>query len=68
MSTPTTRLQRDTVAPFTHIFLSLDLLDACSLNEENRSYLTIIRQNTERLQLLIKQQTSELVSRSFAPK
>jgi signal transduction histidine kinase len=62
MSTPITKLQHDTVAPLTHIFLSLDLLEAGPMNDENRSYLTIIRQNTERLQLLIKRHTSEVIT------
>ena len=62
MNSPTTKLQRDAVAPLTHIFLSLDLMEAGSLNEENRAYLTIIRQNAERLQLLIKHQPSEVIS------
>ena len=59
MNSPTTQLQYEAVAPFTHIFLSLELLEAGSLNEENRSYLNIIRKNTERLQSLIQLQQPE---------
>ena len=55
MNFPTTQLQYEAVAPLTHIFLSLDLLETCAMDEENRSYLAIIRKNIERLQSLIQQ-------------
>ncbi|HEY2650112.1 MAG TPA: histidine kinase dimerization/phospho-acceptor domain-containing protein [Puia sp.] len=41
-------------APLAHILLSLDLLETNNHNEENKTYLTIIRHNTERLQNLIR--------------
>jgi hypothetical protein len=62
MTTPTTSLQRDAIAPLTHIFLSLDLLESDLMNEETRSYLMIIRQNLERLQRLIQQLPIEVKS------
>jgi len=48
MNTSTTALQRDAVTPLTHIFLSLVLLEAGVMNEENESYINIISQNAER--------------------
>jgi hypothetical protein len=62
MTTLPTRLQREAVAPLTHILLSLDILEAGELSDEFRSFLTIIRNNTERLQLLVKSSTAETVS------
>jgi hypothetical protein len=59
MNSPSTPLQQEAVAPFTHIFLSLDLLENEMMNEECRSCLAIIRQNTERLKKLIDQQCRE---------
>ena len=53
MNTPSTALHAEAVAPFTHIFLSLDLLEEGKMNEEILAYLSIIRQNTIRLQNLI---------------
>ena len=41
-------------APLAHILLSLDLLETNNNNEDNKTYLSIIRQNTERLQNLIR--------------
>jgi len=41
------------LAPLTHIFLSLDLMESSGLNDEIHSYLKTIRENTERLQSLI---------------
>jgi hypothetical protein len=55
MNSPSTPLQQQAIAPFTHIFLSLDLLENEMMNDECRSYLAIIRQNTERLKNLIHQ-------------
>jgi hypothetical protein len=62
MNSPSTPLQQQAVAPFTHIFLSLDLMEAGTLNNEQRVYLAIIRQNTERLQKLVQQEQSEISS------
>jgi hypothetical protein len=62
MNTPTTALQRDSTAPFTHIFLSLDLLETVPMDPEGHSYLEIIRQNAERLQKLIQCPVAEPVS------
>jgi len=59
MNTPTIVLQREAIAPLTHIFLSLDLLDMSEMNEETRSYIAIIRQNTKRLEKLIKNSFKE---------
>ncbi len=61
MNTKTTQLKREANAPITHIFLSLDLLDGITANEESRSYLAIIHQNMERLQLLIQHYPGEVV-------
>jgi signal transduction histidine kinase len=58
MSTSSTPFQREAIAPLTHIFLSLDLLESRMTTEEYRSYLTIIRRNAERLQVLIKNSNS----------
>lgn len=55
MNFPSTPLQQEAVAPFTHIFLSLDLLENELINDECRSYVAIIRKNTERLKKLIQQ-------------
>jgi hypothetical protein len=60
MTTPTTPLLREAAAPFTHIFLSLDLLESNLQSDETRSYLDIIRKNTERLQRLIQCSASEI--------
>jgi hypothetical protein len=60
MNSASTPLQQQAVAPFTHIFLSLDLLETGNLNSEHRSYLAIIRHNAERLQKLIQQDQSEI--------
>ena len=54
MNTSSTRLLAEAAAAFTHIFLSLDLLEEEILNEETRTILTVIRQNAERLQKLIQ--------------
>lgn len=62
MTSLSTNLQRDAVAPLTHIFLSLDLLETSVTNEEIRSYLAIIRQNAVRLQTLIQNPLSEKIS------
>jgi hypothetical protein len=62
MTASTTNLQQDAVAPLTHIFLSLDLLETSGMNEEIRSYLAIIRQNAERLQSLLQSSPSEKIS------
>jgi hypothetical protein len=63
MTTPTTALQREATAAFTHIFLSLDLLESDHQSDENRSYLDIIRKNTERLYRLIQHSSSEMETR-----
>jgi hypothetical protein len=55
MNSPSTRLQQQAVAPFTHIFLALDLLEIDLKDELSHSYLAIIRQNTEKLRQLIHQ-------------
>ena len=60
MNSPT-QLQQQAVAPFTHIFLSLDLLETEIMDEVSRSYLDIIRQNTEKLRLLIHLQKEEAI-------
>ncbi len=62
MTSLPTPLQREAIAPLTHIFLSLDLLESGTLNEEYRSYLAIIRKNAERLQMLITHSSPEKVS------
>ncbi len=54
MNTSSTQLPAEATAAFTHIFLSLDLLDERILNEETRSILSVIRRNAERLQKLIQ--------------
>ena len=54
MNSLTTPLNNEAVAAFTHIYLALDLLDAETKNEEVRSYLTIIRKNSQRLQQFIQ--------------
>ena len=54
MNASSEALLREAYAPLTHIFLSLDLLETNSYNEENKTYLSIIRQNAERLQKLIR--------------
>jgi nitrogen-specific signal transduction histidine kinase len=54
MDTPYEPLLSEANAPLAHILLSLDLLETNSYNEENKTYLSIIRQNTERLQNLIR--------------
>ncbi len=54
MKTSSGVLRHEANAPLTHIFLSLDLLEMNSYNEENKTYLSIIRQNAERLQHLIR--------------
>ncbi len=55
MNTSNTALLNETKVPLTHIFLSIQLLETFKLtNEEYQTYLTIIRQNTERLQQLIR--------------
>lgn len=56
-----TTLQQESNAPFTHIFLSLDLLESEMMNEDSRSYLTIIRQHIERLKQLIYQNQHEII-------
>ncbi len=61
MNSPTT-LQQQANAPFTHIFLSLDLLENEMMSEDSRSYLAIIRQNTDRLKQLIHQQQHEILT------
>ena len=62
MTTPSTPLLKEANAPFTHIFLSLDLLERNLQSDENRSYLDIIRKNTERLQRLIQCSASEMTT------
>ena len=62
MTALSTNLQRDAIAPLTHIFLSLDLLESSVTNEEVRSYLAIIRQNAERLQSLLQSPLSDKIS------
>ena len=59
MSSPTTALQYDAIAPFTHIFLSLELLETSDLSEDHRAYVAVIRKNVERLQLLMQQNLLE---------
>ena len=54
MNTLNTALLNETKVPLTHIFLSIQLLETFNENEEYQTYLTIIRQNTERLQNLIR--------------
>ena len=61
MNSPSTRLQQQAVAPFTHIFLSLDLLETDIVDEVSRSYLDIIRQNTEKLRQLIRLQKEAII-------
>jgi nitrogen-specific signal transduction histidine kinase len=41
-------------APLAHILLSLDLLETNTNNEDNKTYISIIRQNAERLQNLLR--------------
>jgi hypothetical protein len=62
MTTLPTPIQREAIAPLTHIFLSLDLLEAGPMNDEYRSYLAIIRNNAERLQMLIQNTNADNVS------
>jgi hypothetical protein len=59
MNSPSTPLQQETVAPFTHIFLSLDLLENEKMNDDCRSYVAIIRKNMERLRKLIHQRAND---------
>ncbi len=40
--------------PLAHILLSLDLLETSTNNEDNKTYISIIRQNAERLQNLLR--------------
>jgi signal transduction histidine kinase len=40
--------------PLAHILLSLDLLETSTNNEDNKTYISIIRQNVERLQNLLR--------------
>jgi hypothetical protein len=54
MSNHLTSLERESVDPITHIFLSLDVMEANPLSEEVRDCVNIIRRNTERLEMLIK--------------
>jgi signal transduction histidine kinase len=54
MNTSNTALLNETKVPLTHIFLSVQLMETFNDNEEYQTYLTIIRQNTERLQNLIR--------------
>ncbi|HLA58865.1 MAG TPA: histidine kinase dimerization/phospho-acceptor domain-containing protein [Puia sp.] len=54
MNTSSEPLLSEANAPLAHIFLSLDLLESNTHNEDNKTYLSIIRQNTERLQNLIR--------------
>jgi hypothetical protein len=54
MKTSTEPLLSEANAPLAHIFLSLDLLETNSNNEDNNTYFSIIRQNTERIQKLIR--------------
>jgi hypothetical protein len=54
MKTSSEPLMSEANAPLAHIFLSLDLLETSSHNEDIKTYLSIIRQNTERLQHLIR--------------
>jgi hypothetical protein len=60
MNSQSTRLQQQAVAPFTHIFLALDLLEIDIKDEVSCSYLAIIRQNTEKLRQLIQHQQQEI--------
>ena len=48
-------LKRESVHPLTHIFLSLNLMESNPMSEEFQDYINIIRQNTERLEQLIKE-------------
>ena len=54
MNNSSAQLPAEATAAFTHIFLSLDLLDEKIQNDETRSILSVIRRNTERLQKLIQ--------------
>jgi nitrogen-specific signal transduction histidine kinase len=54
MNTSSEQLLSEANAPLAHIILSLDLLETNIHNEDNKTYLSIIRQNTERLQKLIR--------------
>jgi nitrogen-specific signal transduction histidine kinase len=54
MNTSSEPLLSEANAPLAHIFLSLDLLETNRHKEDNKTYLSIIRQNTERIQNLIR--------------
>jgi hypothetical protein len=54
MSNPLSSLERESIDPLTHIFLSLDLLETNPLSEDVRDCVNIIRRNAERLEQLIK--------------
>jgi hypothetical protein len=55
MNNTLSTLERESVQPFTHIFLSLDLMESNPMSEEFRDCINIIRRNTERLEQLIKE-------------
>jgi len=54
MNTSSEPLLSEANAPLAHILLSLDLLETNTTNEDNKTYISIIRQNTERLQNLLR--------------
>ena len=54
MNTSFEPLLSEANAPLAHILLSLDLLETNTNNEDNKTYISIIRQNTERLQNLLR--------------
>ena len=54
MNTSSEPLLSEANAPLAHILLSLDLLETNTNNEDNKTYISIIRQNTERLQNLLR--------------
>jgi hypothetical protein len=54
MNTSFEPLLSEANAPLAHILLSLDLLETNTDIEENKTYISIIRQNAERLQNLLR--------------
>jgi ABC-type Zn uptake system ZnuABC Zn-binding protein ZnuA len=54
MNTSSEPLLSEANAPLAHILLSLDMLETNNHNEDNKTYISIIRQNTERLQNLLR--------------
>jgi len=54
MNTSFEPLLSEANAPLAHILLSLDLLETNTNNEDNKTYISIIRQNAERLQNLLR--------------